>query len=444
MTAFLIKNAQIVDSGRLFHSDLLIKDSRIEKIAPSISNLKYACTEINAEEKILLPGVIDVHVHFREPGLTHKADIRTESMAAVAGGITSYIEMPNTEPKTTTKELLTQKFELASRSSFANYSFYLGATNDNFDELSSALEAGSPGVKIFMGASTGNMLVDNYQTLEHIFRNFAGIVVVHAESEAIIKERTQYYKELHGDHIPYGLHPSIRTAEACFESSKIAAELAHKYNTRLHIAHLSTEEEIELLNNALPKGKQITSEVCVHHLYFDDKDYEEQRGLIKCNPAIKEERHKKALLKALLEDKIDLIATDHAPHTLLEKQKPYLQCPSGIPLIQHSLALMLEFVHEKKMSLEKLVEKMSHNPAIAFNIAERGFIKEGFKADCVLIDMDKNVTVNESNLLSKCRWSPFTGKTFHSEITHTFVNGNLVWSGGKASSVTCGEKLIFQ
>jgi len=444
MPSFLIRNAKIVDSGKSIYSDLLVKDSLIEKIDPSISGILYKVTEINAEGKMLLPGIIDVHVHFREPGLTHKADIFSESKAAVTGGVTSFIEMPNTEPKTTTAELLKQKFELASQKSFANYSFYMGATNSNFHELEKGLKQGSPGVKIFMGSSTGNMLVDNEDTLNRIFNQFQGIVVVHAESENVINDNLFRVKKFYGENIPFKVHSEIRSSKACFESSRFAVELANKHNTRLHLAHLSSKEEIALLNNKPIKSKKITSEVCVHHLYFDDKDYDQYKGFIKCNPSIKSKEDKDALLQALNNGYIDLISTDHAPHTFEEKNNPYLSCPSGIPLIQHALLAMLEFVKSGKMTLEQVVQKMCHHPALAFNIKNRGFIKEGYKADCILIDLNSPTEVTNDSILYKCAWSPFEGKTFSSSITHSFVNGNLVWENGRITNLIAGEKLLFQ
>ncbi|MFC2114361.1 dihydroorotase [Bacteroidota bacterium] len=444
MTSFLIKQAQLVDSGKIFYADILTKNDRIEKIASTISSPPANVTEINGEGKFLLPGVIDVHVHFREPGLTHKADIHTESRAAVAGGVTSFIEMPNTQPKTTTIDALEEKFRLASRKSLANFSFYMGATNDNWDELNRALEAGSPGIKVFLGASTGNMLVDNQKMLEQIFRDYPGLIMVHAEDEAIVNHNLSRAKAKYGLEIPYAMHADIRSAEACYKATSAAVSLARKYKSRLHIAHLSTSDEIELLeNNSGLLTKKITSEVCTHHLWFDASDYTLQEGKIKCNPSIKEKSHKTALMAALMDDKIDIVSSDHAPHTLEEKMNPYTSCPSGIPLIQHSLLIMLDLWKSGQISLEKLVEKMCHNPAVTYKIHERGFLREGFKADMVLIDPTQSNTVSSSSILYKCAWSPFEGHRFMNKIDQTFVNGNLVYAREVISESGQGEKLRF-
>ncbi|MBT5990352.1 MAG: dihydroorotase [Bacteroidetes bacterium] len=445
MTSFLIKNIQLVDSGRIFYADLLTKNDRIEKIAPLISTLKSDFIEINGEGKIMIPGAIDVHVHFREPGLTHKADIFSESRAAVAGGITSYIEMPNTKPKTTNIEALKAKFDLAQKNSIANYSFYMGATNTNWDELIKALEIASPGIKVFLGASTGNMLVDDQHMLERIFKDFPGIIMVHSEDEAIINANLAKAKKKFGAQIPFEMHADIRSADACYKATHEAINWAEKYNSRLHIAHLSTEDEIQLLNKSIDlKNKRITSEVCSHHLWFDKNDYSEHKGEIKCNPSIKEEKHKEALLKAALNGTIDLISSDHAPHTKEEKNNLYSSCPSGIPLVQHSLLMMLDFWKNDKISLESIVDKMCHNPAISYNIQERGFLKEGYKADLTIIDPEEPTLVGAENILYKCGWSPFEGYSFQNSIAQTFVNGHMAYSAGGIFEGTNGEKLQFE
>jgi dihydroorotase len=444
MNSFLIKNIQLVDSGRIFFADVLTKNDRIEKIAPEISSVKHTHQEINGEGMILIPGAIDVHVHFREPGLTHKADIFKESRAAVAGGFTSFIEMPNTKPQTISLEALKEKFRLAEHHSLANYSFYMGATNNNWPELLKALEAGSPGIKVFLGASTGNMLVDKQEMLERIFKDFPGIIMVHSEDEAIINHNMAEAKQTYGDHIPFELHAEIRSSEACYKATYEAVNWAKKYNSRLHIAHLSTADEISLLDKSMHiQNKRITSEVCSHHLWFDKKDYREFKGDIKCNPSIKEEKHKQALLKAVLDGHIDFISSDHAPHSREEKNNPYTSCPSGIPLVQHSLLMMLDFWKEGKLSLETIVEKMCHNPALSYHIEERGFIKEGYKADLCLIDPATEFKVQKENILYKCGWSPFEGYSFKNTISHTFVNGKLVHASGNIIEGQNGEKLSF-
>ena len=444
MTSFLIKNAQIVDSGKIFFADVLTKEDRIEKISGHISSLQSNFTEINADGKILIPGIIDVHVHFREPGLTHKGDIFSESRAAVAGGITSFIEMPNTKPKTTSLEALEDKFELAAQNSIANYSFYMGATNDNWDELMKAQSVGSPGIKVFLGASTGKMLVDDQDILEQIFRDYPAIIMVHAEDEGIINANLAKAKDKYGHKIPFALHAEIRSAQACYKASLEAVNQAKKYNSRLHIAHLSTAHEIQLLDsNPDLINKKITSEVCSHHLWFDVNDYQLQDGKIKCNPSIKEENHKIALLQAINNDRIDLISSDHAPHTLDEKNQNYTSCPSGIPLVQHSLLMMLDLWKMKKISLEKIVDKMCHNPAIAYHINGRGFVQEGFKADLCLVDPGTYSTVQPENILYKCGWSPFEGYSFQNTISRTFVNGHLAYAEGGIFEGVSGEKLRF-
>lgn len=442
MPTILIKSATIVNEGLQYLADILIKDGFIERIAPEIN--QPADKEINAEGLYLLPGCIDDQVHFREPGLTHKADIYTESRAAVAGGITSFMEMPNTVPNTLTQQLLEDKYQIAAKTSLANYSFFMGASNDNLDEVLRTDAKNVCGIKVFMGSSTGNMLVDNRDTLENLFMQSPMLIATHCEDEATIKNNLNYYKHLLGDNIPVSMHPKIRSAEACYLSSSMAVELAKKHNTRLHILHISTEIETHLFDNTIPlKDKRITAEACVHHLWFSDKDYAEKGNWIKWNPAIKTVADRDGILKAVLDGRIDIIATDHAPHTIEEKSKPYMEAPSGGPLVQHALPAMLELYHHGKLSLEELVEKMAHNPAICFKIEKRGFIREGYWADLVLVNLDSPTTVNKQNILSKCGWSPFEGKTFQSKITHTIVSGNLVWENESFTSDVSGKRLAF-
>ncbi|MDX5346843.1 MAG: dihydroorotase [Hymenobacteraceae bacterium] len=443
MKSILIKNAQLVNEGKISTADVLVQNGRIAKIGQNIT--ETADTTIDATGKYLLPGVIDDQVHFREPGLTHKAVIETEARAAVAGGTTSFMEMPNTVPNTLTQELLEDKYEIAAATSLANYSFYMGASNDNLAEVLLTNPNTVCGIKIFMGSSTGNMLVDNEETLEQIFEKARLPIAVHCEDEQTIRDNMAVYEEKYGDDIPVKCHPEIRNVAACFKSSYMAVKLAQKHNTRLHILHISTEEELELFRNDIPLSeKRITAEVCVHHLWFDKNDYNTLGSQIKCNPAIKEARHKKALLQGLLEDKLDVIATDHAPHTWEEKNAgSYKKTPSGVPLVQHSLQMMLEFVKEGKLTLEKMVEKMSHAPAILFNIRERGYIREGYWADLVLVDPAKPYTVSKDNIYYKCNWSPFEGKTFSHSITHTLVSGHLAFADGKFDETKKGERMLF-
>ena len=442
MSSILIKSATIINEGKQFISDVLVRDGRIERIESQI-NAK-ADREINAEGLHLLPGCIDDQVHFREPGLTHKADIYTESRAAVAGGITSFMEMPNTVPNTLTQELLEDKYRIASKNSLANYSFYMGAGNDNLDEVLKTNPENVCGIKVFMGSSTGNMLVDNEKTLEGIFSEVPMLIATHCEDEATIRSNSEKFKRLFGNNITAGMHPLIRTAEACYKSSSFAVELAKKYNTRLHILHISSAIETGLFDNTLPLAqKRITAEACIHHLLFSDADYEQKGNWIKWNPAVKTAADRDAILQAVLNDRIDVIATDHAPHTIEEKSQPYLQAPSGGPLVQHALVAMLELYHQGKISLEKVVEKMAHNPAICFQIQDRGFIREGYWADLVLANLNKASLVNRDNVLSKCGWSPFEGHTFKSTVTHTIVSGNLVYSNGEFSEVA-GQRLNFK
>jgi dihydroorotase len=442
MSSILIKSATIVNENKQFVSDLLVKDGLIDRIDGQID--VPADHVINAEGLYLLPGCIDDQVHFREPGLTHKADIHTESRAAVAGGITSFMEMPNTVPNTLTRELLEQKYEIASRNSLANYSFFMGASNDNIEEVLKTNTQNVCGVKVFMGSSTGNMLVDNPQTLENIFSKSPMLVAVHCEDEATIKSNLNHYKQLLGDNIPVTLHPKIRSEEACYLSSSMAVELAKKHNTRLHILHISTEKETHLFGNSIPlKDKRITAEACIHHLWFSDKDYETKGNFIKWNPAVKTEADRNGILKAVLDGRIDVIATDHAPHTIEEKLQPYLQAPSGGPLVQHALPAMLELYHHGKISLEQIAEKMAHNVAACFQIDKRGFVREGYWADLVLVDLNKPWNVNKSNILYKCKWSPFEGSTFRSSIVHTLVSGNLAYSNGSLIDGKYGKRLNF-
>ncbi|MGB4446702.1 MAG: dihydroorotase [Cloacibacterium sp.] len=440
----LIKNAQIVNEGKIFKADVLIENDLIAKISSTISE-ENADTIINAEGKFLIPGVIDDQVHFREPGLTHKGDIESESKAAIAGGVTSFIEQPNTVPNAVTQELLEEKYKIASEKSYANYSFSMGGTNDNLEEVLKTNPRNVAAVKLFLGSSTGNMLVDNPEILEEIFSQVKMPICVHCEDEATIRKNTEIYKEQYGEDIPVKFHHLIRSEEACYLSSSKAIELAKKTGARLHVYHLSTAKEMELFRNDIPlKDKKITAEVCVHHLHFTNEDYETKGSLIKWNPAVKTETDKNGLWEALLDDRIDVIATDHAPHTLEEKSNKYLKCPSGAPLVQYSLPVMFEYFKKGKISLEKVVEKMCHNPAILFEIEKRGFVKEGYKADLVLINPNAEITVSKEKILSKCGWSPLENETFHSEITHTFVNGFLAYENGKVSPEKHGERLLFE
>ena len=439
----LIKNSQLVNEGKIIQSDILIENDLISKIEPNIS--EEADQIIDASGKYLLPGVIDDQVHFREPGLTHKGDIESESRSAIAGGTTSFIEQPNTVPNAITQELLANKYELARQKSFANYGFMMGGTNDNLEEVLKTNPRNVPGIKLFLGSSTGNMLVDNPETLENIFSNTKMLIAVHCEDEATIRANTQKYLDEYGEDIPVKFHHLIRSEEACYKSSSKAIELAKITGARLHVFHLSTAIETELFRNDIPlKEKKITAEVCVHHLTFTNEDYETKGGLIKWNPAVKTQKDKDGLWEALLDDRIDVIATDHAPHAWEEKQNVYTKCPSGAPLVQHSLVVMLENYKNGKISLERIVEKMAHNPAILFRIEKRGFIREGYKADLVLVDLNQNWTVKKENILYKCGWSPLEGTEFHSKVTHTFVNGKLVYENGKITQEKFGERLLFE
>ena len=444
MSLILIKNAQIVNEGKIVEGDVLIDGEYIIDIDSSISSKSSNTTVIDAEGKYLIPGVIDDQVHFREPGLTHKGTIETESKAAIAGGITSFIEMPNTVPQATTQELLEQKFEIAANSSYANYSFMFGGTNDNLEELLKTDPTNVAGIKLFLGSSTGDMFVDNEEILEKIFSSTNMLIAVHCEDEATIKANLDSYLKKYGDDIPIELHPKIRSEEACYLSSSKAIELAKKTGARLHVFHLSTAKEMELFTNKIPiEQKQITDEVCVHHLWFDDNDYKNKGTFIKWNPAIKTEKDKEGLWKALLNDKIDVIASDHAPHTREEKEQVYTKAPSGGPLVQHALPALLQMYRQGKISIEKIVEKMCHNPAKIFKIKKRGFIKKGYYADLVLVDISSPWTVTKENILYKCGWSPFEGTTFYSKITHTFVNGHLAYHNGTFHNSIRGKRLLF-
>ncbi len=438
----LIKQATVVNEGRQFVADVLVKDGFIERVDNSIG--VDADKVIDAEGLYLLPGMIDDQVHFREPGLTHKANIYTESRAAVAGGITSFMEMPNTVPNTLTQELLADKYAIAAKTSLANYSFFMGASNDNLDEVLRTDAKNVCGVKVFMGSSTGNMLVDNPNTLEKLFSECPMLIATHCEDEETIKSNLAHFKQLLGDNIPVKLHPKIRSAEACYLSSSMAVELAKKNGTRLHILHISTERETHLFDNSIPlKDKKITAEACVHHLWFSDADYETKGNLIKWNPAVKTAEDRAGILKAVLDGRIDIIATDHAPHTIEEKAQAYLQAPSGGPLVQHALPALLEMHHQGKMTLDQIVEKTAHNPATLFNIEKRGYIREGYWADMVLVDLRSPWTVSKDNILYKCGWSPFEGQVFQSSIKHTIVSGSLVWSDGGFMEDVSGKRLGF-
>lgn len=444
MNRVLIKNAKIVNEGSIFEGDLLIEDKYIKEIADSISAKSSDIKIIDAEGNYLIPGAIDDQVHFREPGLTHKGNIETESRAAVAGGITSFIEQPNTVPNAVTQELLEQKYQRAAETSYANYSFMMGGTNDNLEEVLKTNPRNVAGIKLFLGSSTGNMLVDDEQVLEKIFSSTSMLIAAHCEDEATIRANFAKYQEEFGDNIPMKYHPLIRSAEACYISSSRAIELAKKTGARLHVFHVSTAKETELFTNKIPlEEKKITAEVCIHHLWFTDADYEKKGSLIKWNPAVKTAEDRKALWEALLDDRIDVIATDHAPHTLEEKQNPYTSAPSGGPLVQHAVVAMFEAYHQGKISIEKIVEKMAHNPAKLFRVEKRGFIREGYFADLAIVNAGLPWNVKKENILYKCGWSPFEGTNFKSRITHTFVNGQLVYNNFKVKDIRCGERLLF-
>ncbi|WP_298391816.1 dihydroorotase [Flavobacterium sp.] len=444
MNTILIKNAKIVNEGRIFEGDVLIEGEIIKEIAESISHKSSNCKVIDAEGNYLIPGAIDDQVHFREPGLTHKGNIESESRAAVAGGITSFIEQPNTVPNAVTQELLEDKYQIAAQSSYANYSFMMGGTNDNLEEVLKTNPKNVAGIKLFLGSSTGNMLVDNTETLEKIFSNTKMLIAVHCEDEGTIKANLEKYTAEFGEDIPPTVHHLIRSEEACYLSSSKAIELAKKTGARLHVFHLSTAKEMELFTNKIPlEEKQITAEVCIHHLWFSEEDYATKGNFIKWNPAVKTASDREALWKALLDDRIDVIATDHAPHTLEEKSQKYANAPSGGPLVQHAVVALFEAFHQGKISVEKIVEKMAHNPAKIFKIENRGFIKEGYYADLAIVNPAKPWSVNKDNILYKCGWSPFEGTNFKSRITHTFVNGQLVYENSKVKEIKAGKRLLF-
>lgn len=443
MTSTLIKNARIINEGKITEGDILIKGQFIEAIDTSIS-AKPDYKVIDAEGNYLMPGVIDDQVHFREPGLTHKGNIMSESKAAIAGGITSFIEQPNTVPNAVTQELLEQKYQIAAQTSYANYGFMMGGTNNNLEELLKTNAKEVPGVKLFLGSSTGNMLVDDPQALEQIFSNVSMLIAVHCEDEGTIKENLQKFKEQYGEDIPPSAHPLIRSEEACWLSSSKAVALAQKTGARLHVFHLSTAKEMSLFTNKIPlEKKQITAEVCIHHLWFSDQDYESKGNFIKWNPAVKTASDRDALWKALNDDVIDVIATDHAPHTLEEKAKKYGEAPSGGPLVQHALVAMFEAHHQGRISLEKMVTKMCHSPADIFKIDRRGYVREGYYADLVLVNPAMPWNVKKENILYHCGWSPFEGQTFKSRVTHTFVNGALVYQQGKSLEVKNGMRMLY-
>ena len=442
MNSTLIRNAFLINEGKIFLADVFIQNGLIAQIGQSLE--VQADDIIDAGQKYLMPGIIDDQVHFREPGLTHKADIYTESKAAVAGGITSFMEMPNTQPQTLTQDLLELKFKKAKEVSLANYSFFIGASNDNLEEVLKTDSKNVGAIKIFMGSSTGNMLVDDKSVLENIFEKSKMLIAVHCEDEAIIQQNTAHYKSIYGEDVPIEIHPKIRSEAACYKSSSMAIELAKKHDTRLHVFHLSTAKEMELFRNDIPlEEKRITAEVCIHHLWFDDSQYADKGTHIKWNPAVKSKADKEAVFQALLDDRIDIIATDHAPHTLEEKNNTYFNAPSGGPLVQHALVAMLEFYHDRKISLEKIVEKMCHSPAICFQVENRGFLRKGYAADLVLFELNNPWTVKKDNILYKCGWSPFEGNTFKSRVSHTWVNGHLVYQNGKFDESQKGQRLTF-
>lgn len=442
---YFIQGATLINEGRRFIANVKVENGFISEITENADAIVPEGFEIiSGQGKWLLPGIIDDQVHFRDPGLTHKADLYTESRAAVAGGVTSFMEMPNTVPNTLTQELLEEKYKMASEKSLANYSFYMGASNDNLSEIVKTDPRNVCGIKVFMGASTGNMLVDKAETLEGIFRDAPTLVAVHCEDEATIRINTEAMRKKYGEDVPVEMHPHIRNHESCLKSSTFAIQLAKKYNTRLHVLHLSTADELELLSDApATSGKRITAEVCVHHLWFDDTHYAKLGSRIKWNPAVKTAKDREALLKGLLDGKLDVIATDHAPHTLEEKSKTYFSCPSGGPLVQHSLVTMLEMCHQGKLTPEMVVEKMCHAPARIFSIDRRGYIRQGYHADLVLVDPDSPWNVTTENILYKCGWSPLEGAMFHSKITHTFVGGHLAWANGSFDNSQNGSRLIF-
>lgn len=440
---YLLKSGTIVNEGKQLVADILIKNGKIEKIGNNLT-VDFSVNVIDCEGKFVLPGCIDDQVHFREPGLTHKATIYSESRAAVAGGITSFMEMPNTVPNTLTQELLEDKYEIASKTSIANYSFFMGASNDNIEEVLKTNGKNVCGVKVFMGSSTGNMLVDQESALENLFRQVPLLIATHCEDEATIRANITKYKDLYGESIPIEMHPLIRSEEACYKSSSLAVELAKKFNTRLHVLHISTAKEIALFDNTLPlEEKRITAEACIHHLWFSEEDYKTKGNFIKWNPAVKKSSDRDAIFQAVLDNKIDVIATDHAPHTLEEKEQLYFQAPSGGPLVQHALIAMFQKMEQGMISVERIAEKMAHAPAILFRIEDRGFIREGYYADLVVVEKSP-YSVAKENILSKCSWSPFDGVTFSYSIKKTFVNGHMVYSNGLIREGFQGERLTFK
>ncbi len=445
MKSILIKNGQIINRGKIEAKDILIKNGFIERIDNQIDT--HADTIIDATNKYVMPGIIDDQVHFREPGLTHKATIRTEARAAVAGGVTSFMEMPNVNPPSVSQPLLAEKYQIGAAHSLANYSFFMGATNDNLAEVLRTNPRNVCGIKAFMGSSTGNMLVDNPVTLEHLFSQCPMLIATHCEDEATVRNNTAFWKaklEASGEAATANLHPIIRNVDACYISSSFAVDLAKKHNTRLHVLHLTTEKELSLFTNLIPLSKKrITAEVCVHHLYFNDSQYDKLGNLIKCNPAIKSKTDQDALLKALLDDRLDIIATDHAPHTWEEKQQPYFAAPSGLPLVQHTLNVLLSFYFDGKMSLEKIVEKMCHAPADCFNVEKRGYLDEGNWADVVIVDLEKTTAVSKENILYKCEWSPLEGQILRGSIDATIVSGHLAYENGQFFADKMGERLLF-
>jgi dihydroorotase len=444
MNRILIKNAKIVNEGSIFEGDVLIENEFIVEIADFISAKSSDCKIIDAEGNFLIPGAIDDQVHFREPGLTHKGDIESESRAAVAGGVTSFIEQPNTIPNALTQDILEEKYQIAENNSFANYSFMMGASNDNLAEVLKTNPKNVAGIKIFLGSSTGNMLVDNEDVLERIFSSTPLLIAVHCEDETTIKNNLEKFKAEYGEDIPVQAHHLIRSEEACYISSSKAIALAKKTGARLHIFHLSTAKEMDLFTNKIPlEQKKITAEVCIHHLWFTNADYDTKGNFIKWNPAVKTENDRNALWEALLDDRIDVIATDHAPHTLEEKQQSYLKAPSGGPLVQHAVVAMFEAYLQGKISVEKIVQKMAHNPAILFKIEKRGFVKVGYYADLAIVNSGLPWTVNKDNIFAKCGWSPFEDFTFRSRVTHTFVNGELVYHNFKVKDIRRGKRLLF-
>lgn len=439
----LIKNARIVNRGKITEGDILIKNGRIEKIGTDISANEAQI--IDAKEQLAMPGIIDDQVHFREPGLTHKGEIYTEARAAVAGGVTSYMEMPNVKPATLTQELLEAKYQRAAQCSLANYSFYMGASNENVEEVLKTDPKRVCGVKIFMGSSTGNMLVDDRQTLDNLFSKVPMLIATHCEDEATIRANAAAAKAQYGEDVPVTMHPVIRSVEGCYKSSSLALELAKKHGARLHILHISTEEELALFRNDIPlEDKRITAEVCVHHLFFNADDYADKGVKIKWNPAVKERRHQEALFPALLDNRLDVIATDHAPHLPSEKANAYFNCPSGGPLVQHALNVMLDFYHRDMISLERIVEKMCHAPAICYRLQERGFLDEGYWADIILVDEQQPLTIAPENILYKCGWSPFEGQQFKGRVNTTMVSGHLAYHEGQFNENKWGERLLFQ